>query len=1088
MRLHRLEISAFGPFAGNERIDFDALAEHGLFLLNGPTGAGKTSILDAVCFALYGSLPGARQGSKALKSHHAAAEAEPSVLLEFTAQGRRFEVRRSPEWSRPSARSSAGWVIQKASTHVRELSDGEWRPLTSRNDEAGALLGDVLGMAREQFTRVVLLPQGEFASFLRAKASERVDLLEKLFGTQRFAEVEAQLGVLAQSARTAAEIAEQAAVAHVMRLEAEVAAHAGPSAGVRGFSREDSDHPGSDHIGSDHTGSDHMGPGHPASVSVPALDPDAPVEPAHVRAMFAWADEAFGWQHEVAAEERETANKTVAAARAEAEALERALEDTGELELARARKAAWEAGAGEHLERNRRLAGHRAASSLRAALTEADRSSKVLATATVGAFAALEAAAAVGWTPEPRLAAPLGAAGEPGTGPGTGDLWDPGTGRGIQSDEEPLIPAVEEARRAASSASADAAVLAERVSVERELTELEARVGADRALLAAATARATAFAESADALDAELAALEEERARLEPAAAALAVSRFEAESAEAVVTAVQEHGQALRTVNEAEMQYDGLRAAALNARQSWLELRERRLEQTAAELAAHLAEGAPCPVCGSPEHPAPAVGAQNPLLLVDAERAAARESEAAVEDERRARDAVASARARLAGVDARGGATDPDKAVRLLEEKLAGVQRAVEAQARLTLITGRRGGLVQRRDTALAGRDEASALRIRAEESVLRASEEVERRRAEVEVLRAGFATVEARRVDVAARARTLGALADSLIGHRNAEVAKTRAAEILSAALAETEFQDEAAARSALMDAADAARAESQASDYDAEGQRLSGLFGSAAVRRALAAESGGVAPSRDDLARLRASEGEAERRLRDADLAATDASGARKRCLALRERFEDSVPALEKTRARSHALGELARTARGQGDNERRMSLHSYVLAARLEQVATAATERLLAMSDGRFSLEHSDALAARGAASGLGLEVVDGWTGQKRDPSTLSGGESFMASLALALALADVVQHESGGIDIETLFVDEGFGSLDEQALEQVMDAIEGLRAGGRVVGLVSHVPELKQRIPAQIRVSKGRDGSHVESVGLVPAVPA
>jgi exonuclease SbcC len=204
----------------------------------------------------------------------------------------------------------------------------------------------------------------------------------------------------------------------------------------------------------------------------------------------------------------------------------------------------------------------------------------------------------------------------------------------------------------------------------------------------------------------------------------------------------------------------------------------------------------------------------------------------------------------------------------------------------------------------------------------------------------------------------------------------------------------------------------------------------------------------------------------------------------MTLRAAFEGSRPLLEQTRGRASTLAELARTARGQGENARRMSLHSYVLAARLEQVAVAASERLLAMSDGRFSLEHTDALAARGAASGLGLDVVDGWTGQRRDPSTLSGGETFMASLALALGLADVVQHEAGGIDIETLFVDEGFGSLDEQALEQVMDAIEGLRAGGRVVGLVSHVSELKQRIPAQIRVSKGRDGSRIASVGLVP----
>jgi exonuclease SbcC len=167
--------------------------------------------------------------------------------------------------------------------------------------------------------------------------------------------------------------------------------------------------------------------------------------------------------------------------------------------------------------------------------------------------------------------------------------------------------------------------------------------------------------------------------------------------------------------------------------------------------------------------------------------------------------------------------------------------------------------------------------------------------------------------------------------------------------------------------------------------------------------------------------------------------------------------------------------------------MSLHRYVLAARLEQVAIAASERLAVMSDGRFSLEHSDALAARGAASGLGLEVLDAWTGQRRDPATLSGGESFMASLALALGLADVVQHEAGGIDIETLFVDEGFGTLDEQTLEQVMEAIEGLRDGGRIVGLVSHVPELKLRISAQIRVAKGRSGSTLEVVAGFERAP-
>ena len=212
-----------------------------------------------------------------------------------------------------------------------------------------------------------------------------------------------------------------------------------------------------------------------------------------------------------------------------------------------------------------------------------------------------------------------------------------------------------------------------------------------------------------------------------------------------------------------------------------------------------------------------------------------------------------------------------------------------------------------------------------------------------------------------------------------------------------------------------------------------------------------------------------------RHADVAAKLAS----RCLAslasIRAEYDELAGSARGPAQRAQMLAGLAEAAAGRGENSYRMSLNSYVLAARLEQVAAAASERLVAMSDGRYLLEHTDARAARGAKSGLGLEVVDQWTGYRRDTSTLSGGESFMASLSLALGLADVVQQEAGGVEIETLFVDEGFGSLDEQSLEQVMDALEGLRDGGRVVGLVSHVGEMKQRIGTQLQVVKGRNGS-------------
>jgi exonuclease SbcC len=160
--------------------------------------------------------------------------------------------------------------------------------------------------------------------------------------------------------------------------------------------------------------------------------------------------------------------------------------------------------------------------------------------------------------------------------------------------------------------------------------------------------------------------------------------------------------------------------------------------------------------------------------------------------------------------------------------------------------------------------------------------------------------------------------------------------------------------------------------------------------------------------------------------------------------------------------------------------MSLSSFVLAARLEEVALAASERLLRMTQGRYSLVHTDT-ARGGGRAGLGLLARDTWTGQDRETSTLSGGETFLASLALALGLADVVTAEAGGTRIEALVVDEGFGTLDEETLDEVMDVLDGLREGGRVVGLVSHVAELRQRIPAQVHVRKGRAGSRLAVLG-------
>jgi exonuclease SbcC len=219
-------------------------------------------------------------------------------------------------------------------------------------------------------------------------------------------------------------------------------------------------------------------------------------------------------------------------------------------------------------------------------------------------------------------------------------------------------------------------------------------------------------------------------------------------------------------------------------------------------------------------------------------------------------------------------------------------------------------------------------------------------------------------------------------------------------------------------------------------------------------------------------------------AHAAAVDARGqARLRAdqLAILEpHLKDALAALNPLTERASQIRHLADLANGTGGaNQYRMTLSSFVLAARLEEVAAAASERLLTMTAGRYSLVHSDARKGN-AKAGLSLLACDAWTGIDRDTATLSGGETFLASLALALGLADVVTAESAGTRMEALFVDEGFGTLDEDTLDEVMNVLDGLRAGGRIVGIVSHVSELRQRIPAQVHVRKGRTGSHVSII--------
>ena len=1039
MRIHRLEISAFGPFAGTEHIDFDRLSAHGLFLLNGPTGAGKTSVLDAICFALFGSVPGARQDGKRLRSDHAAAAAEPRVTCEFSARGRHFEVSRSPAWDKPSTRGRNGFTVQQANTLLRERVDGEWIEKSGRNDEAGAEITEVLGMNRDQFTRVVMLPQGDFAAFLRSKASDRLELLQSLFGTQRFEAVEHELGRKAQAARTEVASLNNQLDLLLARAETETATL--------------------------------------------ELDTAAAPDRADPDSCLCWLQA----QADTAAEQRRAAAleaEVLRASRLSARdtATARAARQA-KLAAAERRRSEAEAVAPDAAARSGQLGLHRQAEVL---------SGQLLAVDSAGTAEGLAAAAMAAAAEELRIAAltdPELAALRNGSPDSTPDSESAGSlssaGGAVSSAYAGSTYEGDDLRSALRGLRSLRAVLDERLPDEARLTGLRSRTTELCLSLAQHEDRRRSGAAVLAALRQESEALLAGLRPLEELAAEVPLRTKEAAAAEELLILVRRYAAAEKDCGAVAQRHGRAREEYQDRRQQWLDLREERLANAAAELASQLRPGVPCAVCGSPEHPAPARAAASALTVAEAEKTAQQACEVAEAALAALDRELSEAQQAVAVLAAQGGDTEPEDATH--EASLAR-ERAAEAHrgaAELALSRSRQTELEE--EIAGADRDQAAAAAgiAQTESTLAEVRDQADSLEQALDKLRAGHPALAKR---IASLDGTAAVLERADTARTRLEQATARSAEArlqLELALPGTGFGSADEARAVLLPAADAAALEAAVRAGQDEAARIGELFASEELviaSRELETEGPLVEGLVDQ---LRAEAAAAERSARDADLAAGLAEKTVRTLGAIAANYAQRAASGREPRGRAQLLTALADAARGTGDNNYRMSLNSYVLAARLEQVAVAASERLIGMSDGRYTLQHTDARAARGAKSGLGLEVVDQWTGQRRDTATLSGGESFMASLALALGLADVVQQESGGVDIETLFVDEGFGSLDEQALEQVMDALEGLRDGGRVVGLVSHVGEMKQRISTQLQVVKGRNGSTLHISDDAPA---
>ncbi|MFF3500751.1 AAA family ATPase [Streptomyces sp. NPDC003247] len=991
MRLHRLGLTAFGPFGGSQSVDFDELSAAGLFLLHGPTGAGKTSVLDAVCYALYGSVPGARQSAQGLtlRSDHAAPGTRTEVTLELTVAGRRLEVTRRPPWERPKRRGT-GTTVEKAQSELREYDavTGTWKDLSRSHQEIGEEITQLLGMSREQFCQVVLLPQGDFARFLRADAEARGRLLGRLFDTQRFADVEKRLAERRRTAEARVREGDAALLADAHRMQ--------QAAGD--------------------------------AMELPEL---APGEPGLAEAVLSAAAVA-----RATARERLTVAECAGlAAESARAAAERVLSDVRELarlqgRFAQARERArlLDERAGEHREARERMERARKAEAVAPALELRD------AAEAEHRRAAGAEARARGLLPE-RFAE-AGAAGLAAA-----------ARRAAQE-----LGGLESARRGERRL---AGLLAERADLDRQER-------ADEDVLAETEGWLADWEATRASLQARVESAQEAATRAEQ----LAVQR---EPARRRLTAARLRDALARDTEDAQRRALACAERALAARTHWLDLKEQRLNGIAAELAATLRDGEPCAVCGATDHPAPARKVAGHVDREAEEQALAAHQRAERERADAERD-LGLAREALAAAGAEAGDTPTDRLAAEADELERG---HAEARRDASALHPAREELRraeqehERRTAALRDAAVRAASRVGHRERLERERTALEEELAEA---RGTAESVAARAAHLERQAARLTDAADAARAAEESAVRLKAADGRLDEAAFRAGFDTPRAAADALLDATAHRELQRRLDARQAE---------EAAVRAVLAEPETAAAAQRPaaDLPGAEQAAAEAAERLRRA---ASAEDAAARRCAELDRlsaRAADGVRRLAPLREEYDRVARLAGlTAGTSADNGRRMRLESYVLAARLEQVAAAATARLHRMSSGRYTLVHSDDRTGRGR-SGLGLHVVDAWTGRERDTSTLSGGETFFASLALALGLADVVTDEAGGVRLDTLFIDEGFGSLDDQTLDEVLDVLDSLRERDRSVGIVSHVADLRRRIHAQLEVVKGRAGSVV-----------
>ena len=1085
MILHNLEFEAFMAYPKRQEINFDTLNNAGVFLLNGPTGAGKTTILDAICYALYGETSSDRESAKLHSTYAAHSGTKPRVLLDVTLHGKRLRIDRTPAYNKPITRGARKGQMREESAKatLAELAPGAdpadekaWTPISSSVAEVNRTIAERTHLTKEQFLKVVLLPQGQFAQFLKSKPKERKELLKKMFPVEHYEQLFAALTEEAKTAQQEVAQDENTQRGYLERARAEMLALQSLLDAV------DSDAEEAAEAGEET--SENLTTENVTAENVTAETLDAWVAGGVERARKTSVREKQEQQRLTNEADR---NTRLLAERAQLQA------DWREYEQLCERRTRLTERADEHKAQREELVQARAAAPLHAQYTQVHTESQALAARQQEQTACASALDETGHT---LLAA----------------LRDEETSADVTFPEETTFAALPDLEPAEQEAQLEALL-----DTLRVLQKKDAQLTDEEAAAAALLKQANALEQDKSRAEKTLSDLTTQAEQLAEELAGYSTADEERTLAAHLLTEAQQKHDAAQqmqqkldaasaAVAEAEKQSKRTATAEQKAQEKWQasarqalaateefkNLQVLRLAQASSLLARELKDGEPCAVCGSVEHPAPAQIAEGEQLIERADLDAAKEREDKAHQQARthelakdratkahqeASEALAAARTQYETLVAQGECDVEQTAAQLQQAQT----RLAQAQSR---VTARDGVLVKVERVRAEQQKAQEALRtieaaaVEAQTRHRDAAARCEAAAAELAPARAavGFAqrveAVEGYRVAHQRLARAVLLLGQARERHALAAAQAERL-------LAESSFESAELVQAAVRTPERVDALEQAVAAYELEHARLLEGFGrEAIVAVAARAAAGEQAP--DDLQGVR----EQVEQLRAAAHRLTLREGERESMLRSLHVLRGEYAAFRAKTAqrydRAQMLANLAAAARGDtlGGYEHQVDLVSYVLGAEFERILHSASLHLDRMSEGRYGMVFSDH-RAKGSRSGggLNLEITDTWTGEPREASSLSGGESFLASLSLALGLAEVVQANNGGIELDTLFIDEGFGTLDAETLDMVMGTIESLRDSGRTIGLISHVEEMKNRIPAQIVVEKGQNGSSV-----------